>query len=343
MGLKTYIVKRIGYMIVLLFLVITLNFFIFMLMPGDPTTLFVNPMKFKKEEIEALRNMWGLNDPLHVRYLKYVWNLLTWNFGHSIHTGLSIYDEISWRLPYTILLIGGSTVLSMIIGILIGVIVAYKRGTWIDTLNVSFALTVYSLPVFWMGLVFLIIFASYLHWFPLAGAFPREWLLPGKWPPPLATFNFLGINISIPSWTEIFERIRHAFLPIFTLTLFQYGGWLLLTRATMIEALTEDYILTAKAKGVKTRNLLLKHALKNASLPLITNAALSFGFMFTGAIITETVYTWPGMGTFIWTAIAQLDYPVLQAVFFIIALCVIIANFIADLAYGVVDPRIKYE
>ncbi|MEM1589537.1 MAG: ABC transporter permease, partial [Candidatus Bathyarchaeia archaeon] len=194
-----------------------------------------------------------------------------------------------------------------------------------------------------MGIVFLMIFASYLGWFPIAGAFPREWLLPGKWPQPIATFNLFGLNISIPSTVEIFERIRHAFLPIATLTLFQYGGWLLLTRATMIEALTEDYILTAKAKGVKTRNLLLKHALKNASLPLITNAALAFGFMFTGAIITETVYTWPGMGTLIWTAIATLDYPILQAVFFIIALCVIIANFIADLAYGVIDPRIKYE
>jgi peptide/nickel transport system permease protein len=343
MGLKSYIAKRIVYMIVLLFLVITLNFFIFMLMPGDPTTLFVNPMKFTKEEIETLRNIWGLNDPLHVRYLKYCWNLLTFNFGRSIHTGLSIYDEISWRLPYTIFLIGGSTILSMIIGILLGVVVAYKRGTWIDSLNVSFALTVYSLPVFWMGLIFLMIFAGHLHWFPLAGAFPREWLLTGKWPQPLASFNIFGLKVTIPSFVEIFERIRHAFLPLLTLTLFQYGGWLLLTRATMIEVLTEDYILTARAKGVKTRTMLLKHALKNASLPLITSAALSFGFMFSGAIITETVYTWPGMGTFIWTAIATLDYPVLQAVFFIIALCVIVANFIADLTYGTIDPRIKYE
>jgi peptide/nickel transport system permease protein len=343
MGLKSYIAKRIVYMIVLLFLVITLNFFIFMLMPGDPTTLFVNPMKFTKEEIETLRNIWGLNDPLHVRYLKYCWNLLTFNFGRSIHTGLSIYDEISWRLPYTIFLIGGSTILSMIIGILLGVVVAYKRGTWIDSLNVSFALTVYSLPVFWMGLIFLMIFAGHLHWFPLAGAFPREWLLTGKWPQPLASFNIFGLKVTIPSFVEIFERIRHAFLPLLTLTLFQYGGWLLLTRATMIEVLTEDYILTARAKGVKTRTMLLKHALKNASLPLITSAALSFGFMFSGAIITETVYTWPGMGTFIWTAIATLDYPVLQAVFFIIALCVIVANFIADLTYGIIDPRIKYE
>ncbi len=343
MGLKSYIAKRIVYMIVLLFMVLTLNFIIFMLMPGDPTTLFVNPMKFTKEEIEALRKMWGLDDPLHIKYIKYVWNLLTWNFGNSIHTGLSICSEIAWRLPYTIFLIGGSTILSMIIGMLIGVVVAYKRGTWLDSLNVSFALTVYSLPVFWMGLVFLMIFASHLKWFPLAGAFPREWLGPGKWPQPIATLNVFGVNVAIPSMVEIYERIRHAFLPLFTLTLFQYGGWLLLTRATMIEVLTEDYILTAKAKGVKTRTLLLKHALKNASLPLITSAALSFGFMFTGAIITETVYTWPGMGTFIWTAIAQLDYPVLQAVFYIIALSVIIANFIADLAYGVIDPRIKYE
>jgi len=343
MGLRGYIVKRIVYMIILMFLVITLNFFIFMLMPGDPTTLFVNPMKFAPEEIEALRNQWGLNDPVHVRYIKYVYNLLTWNFGESISTAKPITEEIAKRLPYTIFLIGGSTVLSMIIGILLGVLVAYKRGSLFDDINVSFALTVYSLPVFWMGMVFLMTFSKGLGWFPMAGAYPREWMLPGNWPAPLFSFDLFGQQIVFPSFNEIYARLRHSVLPMATLTLFQYGGWLLLTRATMIEVLTEDYILTAKAKGVKTRTILLKHALKNASLPLITSAALQFGFMFSGAIITETVYTWPGMGGWIWEAITSLDYPVLQAIFYIIALCVVIANFIADLLYGVIDPRIKYR
>jgi len=342
MGLRAYIIKRILYMFLLLFFVITVNFFIFMLMPGDPASMLVNPQgRFVQEELEAIRRVWGLSDPIYVRYFKYAVNLLTWNFGKSINTSVSIAEELSWRLPFTLLLMGGSTVLSMIIGILLGVLAAYKRGSRWDDVNVVSALTFYSLPVFWMGMVFLLIFAKQLGWFPLGRPMPTEWLL--NPPPPAFAFNLLGLNVTIPTLGEILERIRHFTLPLMTLTLFQYGGWLLLTRATMLEALTEDYILTAKAKGVKIRTVLLKHALKNASLPLITSAALSFGFMISGAIITETVYTWPGMGGWIYTAINLRDYPVLQAIFFVIALCVVIANFIADLLYGIIDPRIKYD
>lgn len=221
------------------------------------------------------------------------------------------------------------------------VVAAHKRGSRLDDANVIVALTFYSLPVFWMGMMFLLIFSKDLKWFPLGSAFPITWLV--NPPAPAFSFNVLGLNIAIPTVGEIVERARYAVLPFATLTLFQYGGWLLLARATMLETLSEDYILTAKAKGVKTRTVLLKHALKNASLPLITNAALTFGFIVSGAIITETVYNWPGMGRWIFDAIGVNDYPVLQAVFYIIALCVIIANFIADLLYGVIDPRIKYD
>ena len=341
MGLKTYIAKRLVNMAVLLFFVLTINFVIFMLMPGDPTLLFVNPMKFAPEEIEAMKKAWGLADPLHVRYIKYIKNMLTMNFGDSIITGRPVAEAIMQKLPYTVFLIGGSTIISMIIGILLGVISAYKRGTRFDDANVTIALIFYSLPTFWMGMVFLMIFSKMLGWFPLAGAFPREWL---AYPPkPAFTVNLFGIEIAVPTLYEIYHRLRHTFLPLATLVLFQYGGWLLLTRATMLETLTEDYILTAKAKGLKERTILFRHALKNASLPLITSAALSFGFMLTGAIITETVYTWPGLGGWIWESISSRDYPALQAIFYIIAVCVIVANFIADLIYGFIDPRIKYE
>jgi peptide/nickel transport system permease protein len=341
MGLRGYLLQRIGYLIVLIFFVITLNFFIFMLMPGDPIYLMVNPQKYRPEEYTRLLDVWGFNDPIYVRYFKYVVNMVTWNFGKSMSSGVQISTEMASRLPYTIFLLGGSTVLALIIGVLLGVVAAYKRGSRLDDVNVVFGLTFYSLPVFWMGMVFLMIFSKDLGWFPLAHAYPSEWL--SKWPAPAFSTNILGLAISIPTVSEIAERVRYTFLPMATLTLFQYGGWLLLTRATMLETLTEDYVLTAKAKGVKTRTILLKHALKNASLPLITNAALSLGFMFSGAIITETVYTWPGMGRWIYEAINNTNYPVLQAVFFVIALCVVFANFIADLIYGFVDPRIKYD
>jgi peptide/nickel transport system permease protein len=327
LGLKTYLVKKIIYLIILVFFVITLNFIIFMLMPGDPTAVFANSARLKsQEQVEAVRALFGLNESMEVRFFKYVRNMLTGNFGFSYYNGRSIVSDLSLRFVNTMLLVGISTILSIIIGILLGVLVAAKRGKVFDSISVSSALLFYSLPSFWMGMVFLLIFHNWLHWFPIGGIVPAEW----AYNPPS--------NILV----EIQGRMWHLFLPVMTLVLFQYGGYLLLTRTCMLETLTEDYVTTARAKGVKERTVLFKHALKNASLPLITSIAISFGFMMSGAIITEQVFTYPGLGLWLWNAIAFADYPVLQAMFFVIALCVIFANFIADLLYGVIDPRIKY-
>lgn len=327
MGLRSYLIKKIIYLVILVFFVITLNFIIFMLMPGDPTAMLASAARLKTlEDVQRVRELFGLDQPLHVKYVKYIQNMLTFNFGYSYYNGRPIYEELSRRLMNTLLLVGVSTIFSIVFGILLGVLAAAKRGTTFDTFMVSVSLLTYSLPSFWMGMVFILIFYSWLHWFPPGGIVPPEWATN----PPS--------NILV----EIQGRLLHLFLPVLTLTLFQYGGYLLLTRACMLEALTEDYIITAKAKGVKERVLLFKHALKNASLPLITNIAISFGFMLSGAIITEQVFSYPGLGFWIWNAIAYVDYPVLQAMFYIIALCVIIANFIADLLYGVIDPRIRY-
>jgi peptide/nickel transport system permease protein len=298
-----------------------------MLMPGDPTAVFANSARLKsQEQVEAVREMFGLNESVEVRFFKYVRNMLTGNFGFSYYNGRSVVSDLSLRFMNTMLLVGISTIISIIIGILLGVLVAAKRGKVFDSISVSSALLFYSLPSFWMGMVFLLIFHNWLHWFPIGGIVPAEW----AYNPPS--------NILV----EIQGRMWHLFLPVMTLVLFQYGGYLLLTRTCMLETLTEDYVTTARAKGVKERTVLFKHALKNASLPLITSIAISFGFMMSGAIITEQVFTYPGLGLWLWNAIAFADYPVLQAMFFVIALCVIFANFIADLLYGVIDPRIKY-
>jgi len=298
-----------------------------MLMPGDPTAVFASSARLKSEEqVKAVRKLFGLDDPLYIRYFKYIQNMFTFNFGFSYYTGRLVSEELGRRLQNTLLLVGLSTIFSIIIGTILGIVCAAKRGKTWDTFLVTTSLVTYSLPSFWLGMVLLLIFASWLHWFPMGGVVPASW---AQHPPS---------NI----FEEIQGRAYHLFLPVLTLTIFQYGGYLLLTRAVMLEALTEDYIVTARAKGVKERTVLFKHALKNASLPLITNIALSFGFMLSGAIITEQVFTYPGLGLWLWNAIAFVDYPVLQAMFFIIALCVIFANFIADLLYGVIDPRIRY-
>lgn len=354
MGLRRFIAKRIVYSFILLIAVITLNYIIFMLMPGDPEQLFVNPLEKvgkeqREEHLKLLRELWGFNDPHHVRFARYLYNLFTWNFGMSILERRPVGALMAERVPYTLLLLGGSTIISIIVGVVLGVYVANKRGGLFDSGSVVTALFLNALPTFWTGMLFILFFSVKLKWFPLAGAFPREWA--GRWPVPLQTSSslptqdVLRLTFAVNS-DEAFKFVggylSHAFLPILVLTLFSFGGWLLLTRATMLETLTEDYVVTARAKGVPEKVLLFKHALKNASLPLITSIALSFGFVLSGAIITETVFTWPGLGTWVWSAINGRDYQVLMAFFYMIAICVIVANIIADVLYGVIDPRVRY-
>lgn len=327
MGLKVYLVKRIIYMFILVFFVLSLNFVIFMMMPGDPTAIFASAARLQTpEQIAQMRALFGLDDPLHVKYVKYISNMLTGNFGVSYYSGRPVVSELAIRFFNTILLVGISTLFSILLGIALGVLAAAKRGKTFDSLAVSTSLLFYSLPSFWIGMILLLVFHNWLGWLPGIGSMPREW----AFHPPANIFEYIA------------GRAYHLVLPTVTLTLFMYGGYLLLTRTTMLETITEDYIVTAKAKGVKERTILFRHALRNASLPLITNVAISFGFMLSGAIITEQVFTYPGLGLWVWDAIAFVDYPVLQTMFFVIALCVIVANFLADLLYGVVDPRIRY-
>lgn len=324
MGLRSYIAKRLVYSFVLVIFVLTINFIIFELMPGDPMAMFANPARLKDpKQVEEMQKLWGFDKPLHIRFMAYMQNMLTGQFGISYISSRYISDEVADRLLNTFLLVGVSTILSIILGIVLGVVSAYKRGTFIDNALVISSLTTYSLPSFWMGMIFLLIFSFGLGWFPS-----------GLSATPFVEFP----NI----FAYIADRLWHLFLPCLTLTLFMYGSYLLLTRATLMEVLTEDYIVTARAKGIGERTVLFKHALKNASLPLITSAAISIGFVLSGAIITEQVFTYPGLGEWTWKAISFTDYPVLQCIFYLVALCVIIANFIADLIYGIIDPRIKY-
>lgn len=329
MGLKAYIGKRIIYSIILVFAVLTVNFLIFSMLPGDPISQFVMSVqkKITPEDYAALRANLGLDKPLHERYLQYLQNMLTWNFGKAFGKGQGqVADLIMTRLPNTLILMGLEAVLSIIAGVLLGVIVAYKRDSLLDTSLVTASLIAYSVPIFFIGWLIIFTFAVQLQWFPTGGIVPRTW---GREPP-----------------TNIFEvisgRLWCLTLPTLTLFLFSVGGWILLTRACVLETITEDYVITARAKGLPERTVLYKHVLKNAALPLITNVAMTFGFIFSGAIITETLFDYQGMGLLIWDALNPPDLPLLQAIFYVIALCVIVANFIADLLYGVIDPRIRY-
>ena len=342
-------VKRTINTLVLILFVIILNFAIFELLPGQQGSidaLVENPkiapeakQQFILQEETRLGLICGVDPktntgipcPIWVKFERYFTAMVTFNFGTSFQTGNSVVGDIiqTGRLTNTLLLLGVSSVLAIVIGIFIGTLAAKKRGGIFDSAWVSASLTTFSLPTFWMGLVLILIFSFTLHWFPAAGVTPSEWIKSES-----APSNFLA---------QIPGRLQHLFLPALTLTLFFYGGYLLLARATVMEALSEDYITTARAKGLPERTVLYKHALKNASLPLVTAAALQFGFLLSGAIITETVFSWDGLGYWLYQAIGWKDGPVLQAMFFIIALCVIVANFASDIIYGLLDPRIKYE
>lgn len=331
MSLRSFLIKRVAYTLLLIGFVLVFNFIIFEAMPGEVGALYacLGQHNVPPGACAKLMHDFGYGQSVWVRFYDYVTAMITFNFGVSFASGQEVSYQIisSGRLANTLLLLGTSTALAMIIGTIIGVFVSRKRGSSLDNFSVISSLTTFSLPSFFTGILLIFIFAISLNWFPAGGTYPNNWDLVGY--PPLAQ--------------QLLTRIQYLFLPGLTLTVFSYGGFLLLTRATMMEALSEDYITTARAKGLRDRTILFKHAFKNASLPLITNAALSFSFILSGAIITETLFDWNGLGKWLFDSIAYKDFPVMHAMFYLIALSVIGANFISDIVYGIVDPRIKYE
>ena len=328
MGLRGYVLKRLVYMAILIWAVITVEFLLFSLLPGNPLEAYVTGMRgiITEERMDQLRAAFGLDRPLHEQYINTVVRLLTFNFGLSAHSTAPVSFEIMRRLPNTLVLMGLSTVLSIIVGTLLGVLTAYKRGGIFDTGMVTASLFTYSVPIFFIGWLLIFVFALQLKWLPSGMIQPQEW----AHNPPANVIEYVA------------GRLRHLVLPTLELFLFSVGGWILLARACVLETITEDYVVTARAKGLNERTVLYKHVLKNASLPIITSVALTFAFMISGAIITETLFTYDGMGLLTFRALNPPDLPVLQGIFFILALCVIFANFIADLLYGIIDPRIRY-
>lgn len=336
MSLRSFLVKRIAYTIVLVFFVIILNWIIFEAMPGVSGNLYAvlgQTGRLGPDLAKRQVALYGLDRPYWERFFDYIKALLTFQFGFSYKSNQDVTTEMiqSGKLVNTLLLLGTSTVMAMIIGTITGILVSKRRGSSYDNFAVSASLTTFSLPTFFMGTLMIFLFAGLFNWFPPGGTHPNTW------------DNIAHPEYTPVIWMQYLIRAQYLFLPALTLTLFSYGGFLLLTRATMGEALSEDYILTARAKGLTERAVLFRHAFKNASLPLITNAALAFGAILSGAIITETIFNWDGLGKWLFDSVQYKDFPVMQAMFYIIALSVIAANFVSDILYGIVDPRIRYE
>ncbi|MHA2427229.1 MAG: ABC transporter permease [Candidatus Hermodarchaeia archaeon] len=339
MGLRGYLVKRVIIAIILFLAVLVFNFFIFRLpvfvLGMDPAALYINP-DMDIEDIERLRVLYHLPPEnatwydWFLHFVAYMQNMLTGNFGQSFMSFRPVLMEIMERLPNTLLLMGTSMIFAVILGVVTGILAASRHGGVLDTSLITVSLTLYSLPVFWMGMLFLLglsILPRMLWGFTL---FPdgRTVSIPGTVPN-----NPISYALDV-AW--------HLVLPCSVLTLGFFGGYMLLMRNTLVDVLTEDYILTARAKGLEERTVLYKHAVRNAFLPLISIVAINFAFIISGAVLTETVFSWHGIGRLLYSSLIGNDWPVAQAIFWMIALTVIVANILADLLYGVLDPRIRY-
>ncbi|MGQ4871037.1 MAG: ABC transporter permease [Candidatus Thorarchaeota archaeon] len=348
MGLREYVIRRSIYMFLLIVAVVCFNFFLFRLptfvLGVSPVDLMISEELRRNLTREALQELYlrfGLvPDPDIFDWIYMFWrylvNMFTGDFGRSFVSQQPVLDEIMERLPNTLLLMGTSSIVSIILGIWAGVKVAAEPGSTKDVTAVTIALFIYALPIFWLGMLLLMVFAFYLPnltngliVFPLGGTIDYQLWVAAK-DDPLGAL-WVALNI-----------IHHLILPMVALGVGGYGGYFLYMRNNLIDVMTEDYILTARAKGLDENQVLYKHGLKNALLPMVTIIAMPFGFLINGATLTETVFNWHGLGRYIFDSLFVLDYPVVQAIFMIIAITAVLANFVADLLYGVLDPRIKY-
>jgi peptide/nickel transport system permease protein len=318
-GSRRYLLSKCLQALVTLWFVLTFNFFLFRVLPGDPVGLLARSEHFTPEDVARLRHDQGLDLPIAEQYVVYLKNVVTGNLGESLRTGTPVRQLIGSRMWPTVLLVGLGTILASWLGVLIGIRGGWRRGSRFDTTSQYSSLVLYAMPEGWLGMLLLLVFSGWLHWFPAGG---------------YATGDETGV-------AHLVDLLDHLFLPLLTLTLGYIGGYAIVMRSSMIETINEDFVHTARAKGVPERLVRSKHVVPNAFLPSFTLIILSFGFVLGGAIVIETVYSWPGLGLLTYNAINTLDYPVIQGVFLIASAAVIVANLVADITYGYLDPRIK--
>lgn len=324
-----FILRRLLGAIPLLLGVATLLFFVLALAPGDPTATYFNP-NMPAEVIEQIRRNFGLDQPVHIRYFKWLGAFLTGNFGYSFAQSRPVFDVLMDALPNTLILTVIALALVFILGVLIGVIQAVRQNSLVDGFLSITSLFFYSMPPFWLALMLMLIFSLKFH----------EWGVPFALPPTGIT------NVDYEFMTggqKIVDRIQHLILPVATLTLALAAGVSRYTRGQMLEVIRQDYIRTARAKGLPERRVIMKHALRNSLIPVITMLGLYLPFLFSGAVFVEVIFAWPGMGRVIVDAIFQRDYPVVMATGFIFAVLVVLGNLLADVLYAVADPRIRYD
>jgi ABC-type dipeptide/oligopeptide/nickel transport system permease component len=304
-----YISRRILISVVVLWGVATLVFLMMHLLPGDPVEVMLSRSGGSAETIASLRQQLGLDEPLHIQYVTFLSNAIQGELGRSVYSGMKVSDLIASQLPATLQLAVGGLLVAIVVGLGLGLVAALNHNSWLDNVCSALSVVGVSMPVFWLGLLLILVFSVGLGWFPATGE----------------------------------GSLKHLVLPCLVLGFVSAGSIARLFRASMLDVLCQDYITTASAKGLRRRIVIARHALRNAFIPVITMIGLQFAFLLGGTVVTETVFSRRGMGQLIINAIIWKDFPVVQGAVLVTAVAYMGVNLLVDLSYGFIDPRIRYE
>jgi len=323
MTIGFYLLQRLLYTVPLLLGAVTIVFVLVHLAPGSPVDYIIGDAGADKAMIARLTAEMGLDQPLHVQLLRYLWQVASGNLGYSFASNASVLDLILDRLPATLLLMGSQLVFSIALGIGLGLLSVRRPNASLDNTITVFSLASFAIPIFWLGQLLILGFGYYLDWLPIQG--------------------MIDLRAGYAGFDLVLDVARHMVLPVLTLTLYNLALILRLTRGSLLEVLGQEYIKVARAKGLSENTVLIKHALRNALLPVVTVIGLEFRALIAGAVLTETVFAWPGLGRLTFDAINARDYPLLMGMFIFISVLVAVGNLITDLLYATLDPRIRYH
>ncbi len=338
MSLRSYIITRVLLTIPMLFILVTVVFFILRVMPGDPVLAMMRPGT-PKEYLDQLRHEMGLDKPLAIQYVDYLADLAQGHLGTSLAPvkGRPVAKDLEEKFPATLELSIVSMFITAVVGIFTGAYAAYKRRSPIDYTFRLYSIIIYAIPVFWFGLMLQLIFGVYLHWLPVAGRVDNLTYVPKH-----ITGLYLFDSLVTGNWRSFWNALKHITLPSITLGLYLSGIFTRLTRSNMLDTLRQDFVTAARARGIPERQVVLKHALKNAFIPVLTMMGLQFALLLAGAVLTESTFSWPGLGRFLVERIGYRDFPSIQGTVAFFALLVALVSLSVDILYSYLDPRIRY-
>lgn len=319
-----FIIQRLGYTLFMFIFVITFNFVLFRLMPGDPLSIVAKQSRSTPESRAALERMYGLDKPLSEQYLNYMKSMVTFDFGMSFNYKEPVAGIILEKAKNSLILAIFAVPIGILLGITGGSVAAAAHGKFKDSFLTSASMIIYAIPSFWLAMIFLLYFGVRWKLAPING--------------------MVTAGVDFKTWGQYFKNLAwHLYIPMTSYALAIFGGYFLIMRSSMIDVFTEDFVLTARAKGLSKKQILRKHVLPNALLPVTTMVVTSLALMFTGAFSIEVLFSWPGMGRLMVDSVSRQDYPVMQATNYIIAVVIIITNLFVDILYGYLDPRVRIE